>query len=162
MRITRERDGVRIRLDPGEAETLTALITDLTEALGPGVLAVDDPVAQRLFPAGYPDAEDAAAFRDLTETALRDERLDRAAQCVADLAAPTPHRRHSELHLDQEAVDRWIKVLNDLRLAIGTRIGVTEDEHDFETLADSPQAGGWAVYSYLTGVQDTLVRALLP
>jgi hypothetical protein len=161
MRITREAEGARIRLEPGEPETLTALITDLTEALGPGVLAVDDPVGQRLFPAGYADAEDAAAFRELTETALRDERLERAAQCLAELAAPTPHRRYSDLHLDGAAVERWIKVLNDLRLAIGTRIGVTEDEQDLDALADSPQAAGWALYSYLTGVQDTLVRTLL-
>jgi hypothetical protein len=161
MRINRERSGARIRLEDGEAGTLTALITDLTDALGPGVLAVDDPVAQRLFPAGYADADDAAAFRELTETGLRDERLERAAQCVAELAASTPHRRYSDLHLDAEAVERWIKVLNDLRLAIGTRIGVTEDDAYSSPRADSPRAAGWAIYSYLTGVQDSLVRTLL-
>jgi hypothetical protein len=161
MRINRERDGARIRLDAGEPETLAALITDLTDALAPGSLASDDPVAQRLFPAGYADAGDAASFRDLTETALRGERLERAARCIAELSAPTQHRRHSDLHLDHEAVERWIKVLNDLRLAIGTRIGVTDDEHGLDVRADSPQAAGWAIYSYLTGVQDSLVRTLL-
>jgi hypothetical protein len=161
MKITRERDGARLRLEAGEAETLAALITDLTEALAPGTLAADDPVAQRLFPAGYADADDAAAFRELTEAGLRDERLERAAQCVTELAAPTPHRRYSDLHLDHEAVDRWIRVLNDLRLAIGTRIGVTDDDQDLDARADPAQAGGWAIYSYLTGVQDTLVRTLL-
>jgi hypothetical protein len=159
MRITRAHGGVRIRLDEGEGDTLTALITDLAEALGPGVLAVDDPVAQRLFPAAYPDAEDAAGFRDLTEAALRNERIERAAQCVAELSATVPGRRHTDLHLDPEAVDRWIKVLNDLRLALGTRIGVTEE--DQAGRADFRQAAGWAIYDYLTGVQDTLVRTLL-
>jgi hypothetical protein len=52
-------------------------------------------------------------------------------------------------------------VLNDLRLAIGTRIGVTDDDQDLDARADPAQAGGWAIYSYLTGVQDTLVRTLL-
>jgi hypothetical protein len=159
VRITREREGARIRLEPGEADTLTALITDLADALGPGVLALDDPVSQRLFPDGYRDAEDAAAFRDLTETALRDERLERTAQCLAELAAPTPHRRYSELHLDRDAVERWIKVLNDLRLALGTRIGISED--DATGRGDFGQAAGYAIYDYLTGVQDTLVRIVL-
>jgi hypothetical protein len=159
MKITHERGSVRVRLDAGEGDTLAALITDLTEALGPGVLAVDDPVAQRLFPAAYDDADDAAGFRELTEDSLRDERIERAGQCLAELAASTPGRRHSELHLDRDAVERWIKVLNDLRLALGTRIGVSED--DQIGAGDLRQAAGWAIYDYLTGVQDTFIRTLL-
>jgi hypothetical protein len=159
MRITREHDSVRVRLDAGEADTLAALITDLTDALRAGVLAADDPVAQRLFPAAYDDPDDAAGFRELTESSLRAERLERAAQCLAELSAATPGRRHSDVHLDAEAVERWIKVLNDLRLALGTRIGITSD--DQVGRGDFRQAAGAAIYDYLTGVQDTLVRTLL-
>jgi hypothetical protein len=159
MRITREHGGARIRLDEGEGDTLAALIADLTEALGPGALGPDDPVAQRLFPDGYQDADDAAGFRELTEGALREERIERAEQCVAELSAATPSRRHSDLHLSAEGVERWIKVLNDLRLALGTRIGISED--DATGRGDFGQAAGYAIYDYLTGVQDTLVRIVL-
>jgi Domain of unknown function (DUF2017) len=159
MRITRDHGTVRVRLDAGESDTLAALITDLSEALAPGGLPADDPVAKRLFPAGYDDPEDAAGFRELTEAALRDERIERTAQCLAELAAATPGRRHSDMRLDPDAVERWIKLLNDLRLAVGTRIGVTED--DQVGTGDLRRAAGWAIYDYLTGVQDTMVRTLL-
>jgi Domain of unknown function (DUF2017) len=51
--------------------------------------------------------------------------------------------------------------LNDARLALGTRLGVTEDP-EYESIADSdPDAGAYAVYGWLTWVQDDLVQVLL-
>jgi hypothetical protein len=58
--------------------------------------------------------------------------------------------------VDDEAIDRWLRVLNDLRLALGTRLGVTEDSE----LDDSQPAV--QVYSWLTAVQDLLVMQLMP
>jgi hypothetical protein len=58
----------------------------------------------------------------------------------------------------------WLGVLTDLRLALGTRLGVTEDNH--EELAalpdDDPRAGTFHVYDWLTFLQETLVRAVMP
>ena len=49
----------------------------------------------------------------------------------------------------------WLTGLNDLRLVLGTRLGVTE-----ETYADEPRHPGLAVYGWLTWLQGELVEAL--
>ena len=53
----------------------------------------------------------------------------------------------------------WLGVLNDTRLVLGTRLGVTEDERELNP-AD-PQAGAYAMYQWLTWLQGDLVEALL-
>ncbi len=54
-------------------------------------------------------------------------------------------------------------MLNDLRLALGVRLGVrTED--DYEVLDamgdDDPRRGAWDVYQWLGYLQETLLDAL--
>jgi hypothetical protein len=160
VKVSAVADGVRVRMSGPEAETLSTLIADLVGALQPKALATDDPVYQRLFPNGYHDNPEAAeAFRSLTETSLRDERLGRAEQCLADLAAV--HGRHKiDVTLGEDAAERWLRVLNDMRLAIGTRLGISEeDEESFDFRPDGPDSMQRAIYAYLTGVQDAVVRA---
>ncbi|MGI8760191.1 MAG: DUF2017 family protein [Jatrophihabitantaceae bacterium] len=161
MKITRAGGSVRLRLAAGESAALASLIGDLVAVLRPAGLDPSDPVYQRLFPDGYQDDPEAAeAFRSLTESALHEERLQRAEQCLAELAAGTPQRRGLEVVLDPEATDRWLKVLNDIRLAIGTRLGITDDDAlEIDPRARQPTARD--VYAYLTGVQDSLVRAAM-
>ncbi len=50
--------------------------------------------------------------------------------------------------------------LNDARLAIGTRIELTDDNHDdlAELPEDDPRAGLLDVYDWLTYLQETLVQ----
>jgi hypothetical protein len=159
MKISTAREGVRVRLGGPEADTLASLVADLVAALQPDALPAGDPVLQRLFPAGYRDNPEAAdAFRSLTEDSLRAERLGRAEQCLAELAGAASRGR-LDVTLDADAAERWLRVLNDMRLAIGTRLGVSEDEDNFDFRPDDPQAMPRAIYAYLTGLQDALVRA---
>ena len=51
-------------------------------------------------------------------------------------------------------------MLNDLRLALGTRLGVTEDEPADIDPAD-PRAQIWAVYCWLPTLQDGLVQTAM-
>jgi plasmid stability protein len=145
------RGGLRLRLEPVEVSVLTALLTQLDATLGGENAA--DPVVQRLYPSAYPDDDAAEAdYREITEAGLRSERQQRAAACAAELS--------DEVDLtDREVATRWIKVLNDLRLVLGTRLGVTEDDPDFD-LAD-PAEQPRMVYHWLTGVQDAVVHALM-
>ena len=53
----------------------------------------------------------------------------------------------------------WLGVLNDTRLVLGTRLGVTEDEPDIDL--DAPEARSYAVYYWLTGLQGDLIEMLL-
>lgn len=154
MRLRRRRGVPQLHLDGAESALLATLLDDLSDALAS--LPDDDPVRQRLFPAGYRDDEEAAAeFRELTEDGLRDAKLERVRQCRAELPAGT-----GELPLPPEAVQRWLTVLNDLRLALGTRLGVTEDEPPDLDPAD-PGAQTWAIYYWLTALQDSLVQTAM-
>ncbi|MEO8889226.1 MAG: DUF2017 family protein [Jatrophihabitantaceae bacterium] len=162
MKFTRVGDDtVRMRLAVAEADTLAALLTDLVDTLQPSGLDRADPVYRRLYPDGYQEnAEAADAFRSLTESSLQQERLGRAEDCRAGLAALDRTKRRMDLSLDPEAAQCWLQVLNDMRLAIGTRIGVTEDEPR-EFHADDQDAMPRAVYGYLSGMQDALVQACM-
>ena len=57
-----------------------------------------------------------------------------------------------------------IELLNDARIAIGTRIQISEDNH--EELAglpdDDPRSGLFHVYDWLTFLQESLVRCMDP
>jgi hypothetical protein len=162
MKISPAHGGVRVRLDAGESDALTSLLTDLVDTLRPGGLDHDDPVFRRLFPDGYQDNPEAAeAFRSLTEGSLRQERLERAERCLAGLAALEPVKRRVDVQLDAEAAQRWTQVLNDMRLAVGTRLGITDEDAPYDFDPRDPASMPWAVYAYLTGMQDSLVRALM-
>ena len=56
----------------------------------------------------------------------------------------------------------WLKALNDVRLALGVRLGVTEDfEEQWGRLKpDDPQWSAFEVYAWLGAVQESLVQAL--
>jgi hypothetical protein len=60
--------------------------------------------------------------------------------------------------LTEEQVMAWMGAINDLRLVLGTRLDVTEDQ-DFPPL-DDPSAPAFAVYQYLTQLLAEIVHAL--
>lgn len=143
-----------MRLDEVEVALLQSLLDELTVVLH-AEADEDDPVAQRLFPAAYPGNDDAdAEYRSLTQESLRSERLERVSACAADLAGG------GDVELaDPEVARRWIQVLNDLRLALGTRLGVSEDDPPVD-LRD-PDQQPRVVYYWLTAVQDSVVTGLM-
>jgi hypothetical protein len=146
---------LRVHLERDERAVLTTLLDELDAVLAADA-DPDDAVQQRLSPAAYRD-DDAAAqeYRALTETSLRTLREERIAACRADLAAD------AAIDLaDVEAGQRWIQVLNDLRLALGTRLGVSEADAG-ELDQSAPDAQPRALYVWLTEVQDLLVHALM-
>jgi hypothetical protein len=154
MRLRRRRGVPQLQLDQAEVSLLGSLLDDLGEGLR--TLGDDDPVRQRLFPDGYRDDDEAAAeFRALTEAGLLAAKVDRVGRCRAELPA-----RGGELPLPPEAAERWLTVLNDLRLALGTRLGVTEEEPPDLDPSD-PQAQTWAVYYWLTALQDSVVQTTM-
>ena len=59
-----------------------------------------------------------------------------------------------------EQADAWLAALNDVRLALGTNIGIDADTPD-ELEEDDPRAPHLDVYHWLTWMQDSLVQALL-
>jgi hypothetical protein len=155
VKVAGRRGRLRLRLDRSEMALMTSLLDDLDAVLG-GDPAEPDDVLQRLYPAAYRDDDEAETeFRTLTEAGLRNDRTERIEACRADLATG------ADIDLqDPETGQRWLRVLNDLRLTAGIRLGITEDDRpDFDPFDPGQQPR--VVYYWLTAVQDTLVQALM-
>ena len=118
----------------------------------------EDPVLARLLPDGYRDDPAAAGeFRKYTEPALRSAK-HQAAQEMMDTLPEAGGR----IQLTEEQALAWLKTLNDVRLALGVRLGVTEEfEKQWARLKpDDPQWAAFEVYAWLGAVQESLVQAL--
>jgi len=118
----------------------------------------EDPVLARLLPDAYRDDPEAAGeFRRYTEQGLRSGKVA-AAQTVLD----TLPARGGHVRLGPEDAQAWLRALNDVRLAIGTVLGITEDyEEEMEAASwADPRSAYLEVYHWLGYVQDSLVRAL--
>ena len=126
---------------------------------GPGGDKIpEDPVLARLLPDAYRDDPEAAGeFRRYTEPALRSAK-HAAAQEMLDTLPDAGGR----IQLTQDQALSWLKSLNDVRLALGVRLGVTEDfEEQWARLKpDDPQWTAFEVYAWLGAVQESLVQAL--
>ena len=142
---------------PGEPALSIEELAAAIGAAGP-TSPPEDPVLARLLPDAYRDDPEAAGeFRRYTEQGLRSGKVA-AAQTVLDtLPAGGGHVR-----LGPEDAQAWLRALNDVRLAIGTVLGITEDyeaEMEAASWAD-PRSAYLEVYHWLGYVQDSLVRAL--
>jgi hypothetical protein len=155
VKVSRRHGRLRLRLESVEETLLGQLLDELDTVLDADRNA-DDEVLQRLYPAAYPDDGEAdVEFRSLTESSLRADRAERIGACRADLA------QAGDIDLgDPDAGQRWIQVLNDLRLALGTRLGITEDD-DHDVDPTDPQAQTRVIYYWLTAVQDSVVQGLM-
>ena len=152
----RKGQDVVARLDVAEAGIIGLLLDQLEQLLEAAEDDVaGDPVLARLLPDGHRgDPQLAADYRELTESALRGGKADDLATVRATLPPDG-----GELRLDPEQAGAWLRCTNDLRLALGTRLDITEDTEppDEITGEESQQL---AVYYWLTSVQGSLVDAL--
>jgi len=157
MRPFRRRgDELVARLVDAEAGIVGLLLDQLEQ-----LLAADpadsggDPVMARLLPPGHAsDPEIAADYRDLTEAGLRSGKADDLAIVRATLPPDG-----GDVRLDDDQARAWLRTTNDLRLALGTRLGVTAETEPPEDPTDE-EGSQLAVYYWLTAVQGSLVDAL--
>jgi len=120
--------------------------------------APDDPVLARLLPDAYSgDAEAAAEFRRYTEEALRSGKVASAQVVLASLPPGG-----GEVRLSEQECQQWLRALNDVRLALSVRLGITDEDDDLtESLAvDDPRSAYLWVYQWLAYLQDSLLDAL--
>jgi hypothetical protein len=160
-------------LDPQEASVLRGLVGEVRQMLagrsaenpadelavltgmrtGPSTRP-DDRVLARLLPDfSTDDTELSAGMRSLHEPELI-EAKDAAAVLVLDTLPEAGGR----VELTPEQADTWLAALNDVRLALGTALDVSEDMPE-ELPVDDPRAAHLGVYHWLTFVQDSLVMA---
>lgn len=87
------------------------------------------------------------------------QRLDALELLTSSLERATEDKDTREVALTPDDVQAWLGVLNDTRLVLGTRLGVTEEEPDIDP--DAPEARGYAIYFWLTALQGDLIDMLL-
>lgn len=142
---------------PSDAElsALTGLGTDLGTDFGDEAdpLAPSDPALARLLPDAYRDDDQAAGeFRRLTESSLRRDKVSSADRLLAALPADGA----GEVRLDPETTESWLATINDVRLALGTRLEVTEEMAEPDP--EDPDAPAYVVYLWLTELQGVLIE----
>ncbi|WP_392753505.1 DUF2017 domain-containing protein [Streptomyces sp. LN590] len=182
--------GAAVALDEVEIAILRSLAVQLLELIGPGDEPADgeDPLAAlfaegpsepptdaalaRLFPEAYGDDDSelraaSAEFRRYTENDLRSRKRDDALAVVRTLDAIPAGEDGGILRLTADECRNWLGALNDLRLTIGTRLDVSDQDEGGEgslyRLPDSdPRKPMVMAYLWLGALQETLVETLMP
>ncbi len=154
-------------LEPGESDVGLDLdrpgggvADDLEAQLGLSSHAEppDDPVLARLLPDGYADDHDASAeFRRYTEESLRSGKVASAQTVLASLPPGG-----GDVRLSEPECQQWLRALNDVRLALSVRLGITDENDDLEEqlAVDDPRSAYIWVYQWLAYLQDSLLEAL--
>ena len=165
-----------LRTDEVERTILADVVTQLSElvepehdphedplarlvGIDPDAERPDDPALARLFPDAYADDEEASAeFRRFTERSMREAKVANAATVLDTL-----ERSGNKVTLSEPEAQAWLGTLNDLRLALGSRLEITEENHRiFQELPDGhPAAAAYHLYDWLSYLQETLVRAVM-
>ncbi|MFE3517031.1 DUF2017 domain-containing protein [Streptomyces sp. NPDC059166] len=183
--------GASVALDEVEIAILRSLTVQLLELIGPGDQPADgedplaalfaegpseppsDPALARLFPEAYGDEdkelrEASAEFRRFTENDLRSRKREDALAVVRTLDALQPvSDGGAVLALTPGECHHWLGSLNDLRLTIGTRLEVSDEDEGQDgalyRLPDSdPRKPMVMAYLWLGALQETLVETLMP
>lgn len=163
--VGRRGDGFVLRLDDEEAALLAGLADQLEGQL-------DDPSAdaslRRLFPPAHPDDLLAEAAWQIEQG----EALTRSRRAALEAL-----RHPVDQPLDEEGLVAWMQGINSLRLVLGERLEVSDDETGDErdvreaaALLSSgddemvewarQRVGAWQLYHYLSYLVDSAVRAL--
>ncbi|GAA5118049.1 DUF2017 domain-containing protein [Haloechinothrix salitolerans] len=157
--VSQMEDMLKARADEAPQDELS----ELTGIKAGPSTAPDDPVLARLLPdfhrfdpdqPAQEDMDSAAALRSLHEPELLDAKLG-----VAEVVMETLGPEGGEVRLSLEQADAWLSAINDVRLALGTALDVSEDMPD-ELPEDDPRAAHIGVYHWLTYLQENLVQAM--
>ena len=122
----------------------------------------DDPVLQRLFPDAYPnDSAASSDFRRFTERDLKTKKIAEAQVVLHRLAEGG--RGSQDIRIPAAEVDVWLRTLTSVRLAVATRLGITDAESADQLAAlpdEDPRAFMVSVYDWLGFAEETLISAL--
>lgn len=167
----RHGDAIRMELDPVEDRLLRDLRDGLRLTLADP--DPDDAVVRRLFPAAVGGDDEAdREVRELIHDDLLRNRLAGLDALVELLDRGRPHRRRLRVDLDPDDAALVLGVLNDVRLAIGARIGERALEDVRDRWADDASAAAAgpvgedenavAVMDHLAWLQEQLLAVLDP
>ncbi len=180
-------DGPRFRsaLDPHEAALLQNMVSSVVGMLDERESAAptdeleqitgirtgngqrpDDETLRRLLPDFFKPQSDHPAgsgTADSLNSALRslhEPDIIEAKRVAAQRLLDTVPDGGGRFELTEEQANAWIAAVNDIRLALGTMLGIGPDGPD-RLPADHPLAGHLDVYQWLTVMQEYLVLGLM-
>ena len=143
--LTADRYALDLRRE--ERRVLRGVLEELRD-----LVAEQDQAVARLFPpASRDDPAAAAEYDGLVRDSLVSGRLRALDTTLGTLDAP---------ELDHDEVESWCGALNDARLVLGERLGVTEDLYEDGIDPRDPRAPELALYAWLTWLQSEVVEAL--
>jgi len=163
-RIRRSKDRLVLTLYPSEVEVLRDLAGQLDSLFDGGVPERGgDPTRDRLFPRAYLDPTEDEAESEW-QVAVHEDLVRQKSAAVGALmdsleTGKTGRKGTTELTLELQAVEQWVSALNDVRLALGVVLEVTEDE--MRLAPNDPRAPGMELYGWLTWLQGSLIQELL-
>ena len=156
-----DRDRFRVRLGAEEVAVLRGLPDQLRSVLTQQEEEAD-PVLERLFPPAYLEPEDAerdSEYRRLVHDDLVKDKLANLEVITSTLERGAMSLRRWTVELSEDEAMAWLGVLNDVRLALGVRLDITED-FDGDVDESDPRAPGLHLLSYLGLLEEYLVEAL--
>ncbi len=145
------------RLPSGEfsvdlADDLRSLIESLLGEYRDLLLGDADPALRRLYPTAYPEHESLdEEYRRLTHDDLLATRLTALETFETSLRAAT---------VTEDELMAWMQSINGLRLVLGTRLDIGEDDEPVPP--DHPEAGARGLYELLTMLLGQVLRDLRP
>ncbi len=138
-------DQFAVALDADARRWLVELADQLDQ-----LLSVDTDVTRRLFPTAYPDdPERDAGYQVLARDQLIDSRRDAIELMRRTIETDT---------MTAEELSAWMGIVNDLRLVLGTRLDVSEDDDGLDP--DDPSYDEHLVYHELGAVLSEIVDAM--
>lgn len=153
----KKRGKISVAFEAEEIELLKRLITEYVDLLRSE--DPDDDVLKRLYPdASKDDPVVTNQYREITGDELKRHKHATAERALASL----PEQGTWRGVLTEEDWSAWLVLLTDLRLTLGTRMGVTEETMEMELDPSDPEQWPLAVLHYLGALQDSLVRAVSP
>ncbi|MEO3760063.1 DUF2017 domain-containing protein [Mycobacterium sp. B14F4] len=153
-------------LDERESSTPADELEQITGMRTGSSSPPDDDTLKRLLPdfyrpqtdhpAGSGTAESLnSALRSLHEPSIIDAKREAAQRLLATMPA-----EGGKFELTESDAHEWAASVNDMRLALGTMLGIAPDGPD-DLPPDHPMSGHLDVYQWLTVLQEYLVLGLM-
>lgn len=146
---------MHLQLDEQEAGILRELLKEMRMLLEADIPPADE-VLQRLFPRAHEDDGEEEAYRELVGDELRTVKLEAARVVQESLGTSGP----ADMSLSRDEAESWLRLLNDIRLAIGTRLEVDDEKMGREYDPNDPEAPALAILHWLGWLQGSMLEEL--
>ena len=84
-----------------------------------------------------------------------DERRQRPEAAAEALRASAEDERR-----DPEQASAWLQAINAVRLVLGTRLGIEDDDYEMPTSRNDPDLPLWMLFDFLGALLNDLVEAM--